>query len=101
VVELEDVPVTLKFAEEGMNKDDAVTVIDEDAFNDEDLMNASTFAKRAGCLLVFGMLILWPLPLFFSGYVFSLVFFRGWVSSIYYTYIYLYVHIYVYICINT
>jgi hypothetical protein len=80
VEELENAPVTLKFAEEGLS--DAATVVDEDSFDDEDLRAASTFAKRAGCLLVFGMLILWPLPLFFSDYVFSLVFFRGWVSSL-------------------
>eukprot|EP00596_Hydrurales_sp_CCMP1899_P008509 CAMPEP_0119039728 /NCGR_PEP_ID=MMETSP1177-20130426/9353_1 /TAXON_ID=2985 /ORGANISM="Ochromonas sp, Strain CCMP1899" /LENGTH=674 /DNA_ID=CAMNT_0007003951 /DNA_START=469 /DNA_END=2493 /DNA_ORIENTATION=- len=77
VEELENVPVALKFAEEGLT--DAATVVDEDSFDDEDLRAASTFAKRAGCLLVFGLLILWPLPLFFSNYVFSLVFFRGWV----------------------
>jgi hypothetical protein len=48
VLELEDVPVNLKFAEEGLglDADAAVTVIDEDVMTDEELEASSTCAKR-------------------------------------------------------
>jgi hypothetical protein len=53
--------------------------IKEPEMTEDELLTASKNAKASSLILTFTLLILWPLPLFFSDYIFSLVFFRGWV----------------------
>lgn len=43
------------------------------------LMRASTVAKTLTASMTLALLILWPMPLYGSGYVFSKRFFTGWV----------------------
>jgi SSS family transporter len=40
---------------------------------------ASTFAYRSSIILTLVLLIIWPIPMYASGYVFSRDFFTGWV----------------------
>lgn len=43
------------------------------------LSRASTIAKVLTAIMTLALLILWPMPLYGSGYVFSKPFFTGWV----------------------
>jgi SSS family transporter len=43
------------------------------------LDDASTFAIRSSVVLTVVLLVLWPIPMYLSGYVFSNAFFTGWV----------------------
>jgi hypothetical protein len=47
---------------------------------EEELEDASRFALMSSWIGTIIMIVIWPLPLFFSNYVFDLDFFRGWVS---------------------
>ena len=44
------------------------------------LQRASLIAKSMTCFLTLALLILWPMPMYGSGYIFSKKFFTGWVS---------------------
>lgn len=44
------------------------------------LQRASTIAKSLTVFLTVALLVLWPMPMYGSGYVFSKPFFTGWVS---------------------
>jgi hypothetical protein len=43
------------------------------------LGRASLIAKSLAALLTFALLVLWPMPMYGTGYIFSLKFFTGWV----------------------
>ena len=43
------------------------------------LLKASTIAKTMTVILTLALLILWPMPMYGTGYVFSEKFFTGWV----------------------
>ena len=55
------------------------TKAEEDAVEDAELVKSSNFAKLSSVVLTFALIIVWPLPLFFSNWVFDKTFFRGWV----------------------
>ncbi|KAI9725616.1 MAG: hypothetical protein M1828_002901 [Chrysothrix sp. TS-e1954] len=44
------------------------------------LKRASKIAKWLTCFLAISLLVLWPMPIYGSGYVFSKGFFTGWIS---------------------
>lgn len=55
---------------------------EQKAQNEEEerqMEKSSRFAKAASIFLALALFILWPMPMFGSGYIFSLPFFRGWV----------------------
>ena len=52
----------------------------EQAEEQKKLKRASIIAKSMTCILTLCLLILWPMPLYGTGYVFSRKFFTGWVS---------------------
>ena len=43
------------------------------------LLRASLIAKTMTVILTLGLLVLWPMPMYGTGYVFSQKFFTGWV----------------------
>jgi urea-proton symporter len=43
------------------------------------LLKASFIAKSMTVVLTLALLILWPMPMYGSGYIFSQKFFTGWV----------------------
>lgn len=43
------------------------------------LLRASKIAKTMTVVLTLSLLILWPMPMYGAGYIFSLKFFTGWV----------------------
>ncbi|ORZ00361.1 Sodium:solute symporter family-domain-containing protein [Syncephalastrum racemosum] len=51
----------------------------QDEEEERQMAKSSRFAKTASMLLALSLFILWPMPMFGSGYIFSLPFFRGWV----------------------
>ncbi|OBZ89005.1 putative urea active transporter 1 [Choanephora cucurbitarum] len=52
----------------------------EESADQEEMARSSRFAKISSILLSFILFILWPLPMFFSKYVFSKSFFTGWIT---------------------
>lgn len=51
----------------------------EHAAEQKSLLRASTIAKSITVVLTFALLILWPMPMYGTGYIFSAKFFTGWV----------------------
>ena len=51
----------------------------EEAIEQEKLLRASKIAKTMTVILTLALLILWPMPMYGSGYIFSKKFFTGWV----------------------
>jgi hypothetical protein len=45
------------------------------------LMKAAKFARWLTLFLTIALLVLWPMPLYGSGYIFSKGFFTGWISG--------------------
>ena len=45
----------------------------------EHLSRASLIAKSLAAFLTIALLVLWPMPMYGTGYIFSLKFFTGWV----------------------
>jgi len=58
---------------------EAVTTEEAMAMEQTKLLRASKIAKGMTILLTLALLILWPMPLYGTGYVFSEKFFAGWV----------------------
>ena len=52
---------------------------EEAAVEEAELIQSSNFAKLSSVILTIALIIVWPLPLFFSNWVFDKTFFRGWV----------------------
>ncbi|TAQ86565.1 hypothetical protein B7494_g5120 [Chlorociboria aeruginascens] len=52
---------------------------DEEAAEQAKLLRASRIAKTMTVILTLSLLILWPMPMYGSGYIFSKKFFTGWV----------------------
>lgn len=52
---------------------------DEEAIEQHKLLRASKIAKSMTVILTLALLILWPMPMYGSGYIFSKKFFTGWV----------------------
>lgn len=51
----------------------------EEALEQSKLLRASKIAKITTVVLTIGLLILWPMPMYGTGYIFSKGFFTGWV----------------------
>ncbi|RAL68212.1 hypothetical protein DID88_008916 [Monilinia fructigena] len=51
----------------------------EEALEQTKLLRASKIAKAMTVILTLSLLILWPMPMYGSGYIFSEKFFTGWV----------------------
>jgi hypothetical protein len=51
----------------------------EEIVEQRKLLRASTIAKTMTVILTLALLVLWPMPMYGSGYVFSEKFFTGWV----------------------
>ena len=51
----------------------------EEAEEQRKLLRASFIAKTMTVILTLSLLVLWPMPMYGSGYVFSEKFFTGWV----------------------
>ncbi|PQE22739.1 urea active transporter protein [Rutstroemia sp. NJR-2017a BVV2] len=51
----------------------------EELIEQRKLLRASTIAKTMTVILTLALLVLWPMPMYGSGYVFSEKFFTGWV----------------------
>jgi hypothetical protein len=51
----------------------------EEVIEQRKLLRASTIAKTMTVILTLALLVLWPMPMYGSGYVFSEKFFTGWV----------------------
>lgn len=56
-----------------------VTTADDEAIEQTKLLRASKVAKITTVVLTLALLILWPMPMYGSGYIFSEKFFTGWV----------------------
>ncbi|KAG0034897.1 hypothetical protein BGZ81_002304 [Podila clonocystis] len=73
----------ISMEEEKKNATRATTVeLTTDIFDAEDdakLAKAAKFARWSSGILTVILIILWPLPMFFSNYVFSRGFYTGWV----------------------
>lgn len=54
--------------------------IDEEQKEQQKLQRAAKIARSLTVFLTLALLILWPMPMFGSGYIFSKGFFTGWVS---------------------
>lgn len=52
---------------------------EEAAVEEAELIKSSNFAKLSSVVLTIALIVVWPLPLFFSNWVFDKTFFRGWV----------------------
>jgi hypothetical protein len=52
---------------------------DEDAIEQTKLLRASKIAKIMTVILTLALLVLWPMPMYGTGYIFSKKFFTGWV----------------------
>lgn len=59
---------------------EAHTDPEAEALEQSKLKRASVIAKSLTAFMTLAMLVLWPMPLYGSGYVFSKKFFTGWVS---------------------
>ncbi|CAO3665471.1 unnamed protein product [Rhizopus stolonifer] len=67
---------------EQVDDSEGTAVITQQVSNEEELESmrkSSRFAKISSVALSLALFILWPLPMFFSRYVFSRSFFTGWV----------------------
>ncbi|KAI9272012.1 Sodium:solute symporter family-domain-containing protein [Sporodiniella umbellata] len=65
---------------EQIQNETVTTDITQSVPEDSDaLCRSSNFAKISSVCLSFALFVLWPLPMFFSRYVFSKTFFTGWV----------------------
>lgn len=53
--------------------------VEDEAAEQAKLLRASKIAKSTTAALTAILLVLWPMPLYGTGYVFSLKFFSGWV----------------------
>lgn len=53
---------------------------EEDAAEQAKLKKASKFSRIMTVVMTLCLLVLWPMPMYGSGYVFSKKFFTGWVS---------------------
>lgn len=53
---------------------------DEEQMEQRKLQRASKIARSLTVFLTLGLIILWPMPMYGSGYVFSKGFFTGWIS---------------------
>lgn len=51
----------------------------EERLEQAQLQRASKIARSLTCFLTLALLILWPMPMYGSGYIFSKKFFTGWV----------------------
>jgi hypothetical protein len=51
----------------------------EEAEEQRKLLRASFIAKTMTVILTLGLLVLWPMPMYGTGYIFSEKFFTGWV----------------------
>ncbi|PVH81429.1 urea active transporter-like protein [Cadophora sp. DSE1049] len=58
---------------------EAITTEEATALEQTKLLRASKIAKGMTVLLTLALLILWPMPLYGTGYIFSEKFFAGWV----------------------
>jgi hypothetical protein len=65
---------------EGDLSEDAKAQIAQAAQDEETLKKAYKFSLKGGGILTIICVVLWPLPLFFSGYVFDLGFYGMWVG---------------------
>lgn len=74
IKKVEDIELEVAVA----NHNDVVN-LDDVEMTDAELDASSTFAKRSSLILTVILVIVWPLPLFFSDWVFNKEFFRGWV----------------------
>lgn len=52
---------------------------EEEIIEETELIKSSHFAKLSSVVLTVALIVVWPLPLFFSNWVFDKTFFRGWV----------------------
>lgn len=52
---------------------------DEEAIEQAKLLRASKIAKAMTVILTLALLVLWPMPMYGTGYIFSKKFFTGWV----------------------
>lgn len=52
---------------------------EEQAAEQKQLLRSSKIAKTMTVILTLALLILWPMPMYGSNYIFSKPFFRGWV----------------------
>jgi len=55
------------------------TPVDEMEVEQTKLLRASKIAKAMTVILTLALLVLWPMPMYGSGYIFSKKFFTGWV----------------------
>lgn len=53
---------------------------EEDEMEQKKLQRAAKIARSLTIFLTLALLILWPMPMYGSGYIFSKSFFTGWVS---------------------
>jgi len=58
---------------------EVIHTVDEEAIEQAKLLRASKIAKITTTVLTLGLLILWPMPMYGTGYIFSEKFFTGWV----------------------
>ena len=65
---------------EGDLSEDAKAAIAQAAQDEETLKRAYKFSLKGGGILTIICVVLWPLPLYFSGYVFDLSFYGMWVG---------------------
>ncbi|KIM98023.1 hypothetical protein OIDMADRAFT_83017, partial [Oidiodendron maius Zn] len=52
---------------------------EDEAIEQQKLLRASKIAKTMTVFLTFALLVLWPMPMYGTGYIFSKKFFTGWV----------------------
>jgi hypothetical protein len=52
---------------------------EQEAIEQQKLLRASKIAKTMTVILTFALLVLWPMPMYGTGYIFSKKFFTGWV----------------------
>lgn len=57
-----------------------VEATDVETQDEATLARAFKFSLRGGGLMTLALIVFWPLPLYFSGYVFDLSFYRLWVG---------------------
>jgi len=57
-----------------------VETVNEEAKEQAMLLRAAKIARWLTVFLTLALLVLWPMPMYGSGYVFSKPFFTGWVS---------------------
>jgi urea-proton symporter len=58
---------------------EATATVDDEAAEQAKLLSASKIAKITTVILTLALLILWPMPMYGSGYIFSEKFFTGWI----------------------